>query len=392
MNIIFENDGEIDPLLMTTFGVNVKENDNPIGFFGTGLKYGLAILVREGCGATVQAGDKTFTFGKKDVELRGKTFEFVTLNGEPLGFTTELGKKWELWMAYREVYCNTQDEGGKVYESSVVPTPSAGVTRVIVTGDKFLQIAKDHARYFLSTEPFIKADRINIHQGQSNHVYFRTVMVGRVSERPTMYTYNCVGNLDLTEDRTMRHPFMMSHYIATAILTCDDKKVIQDAVTAPNVFYESELDFDISHTPSLAFMEVVGSLVRDRIGKVNASAVEKYRKHTPGKITPDLVKLNKVEEAMLRKALSFCLAIGFDIQYQIAVVESLGSDVLGMAKDNTVYIAHRAFMVGTKCVAGTLIEEHIHLKHGHADCTRQMQNYLLDRMVSLGELATGEPL
>ena len=391
MNIIFENKGEIDPLLMTTFGVNVKEGDNPIGFFGTGLKYGLAILMRHGCGVTVQSGEREFTFVAKTTELRGKLFEFVTMNGETLGFTTELGKKWDLWMAYREVYCNTQDEGGKVYEAEA-PSPTAGVTRVIVSGQKFLEIARNHDTYFLSTPPFLKGERIHIHQGQSQVAYFRTVMVGKMSAKPTLYTYNCIGHLDLTEDRTMKHPFVMSHYIASTILTCDDRDVIRDAVTASEHFHESEMDFDISHTPSIEFMEVVGAFVRDRIGKVNRSAVEKYRKHAPGKITPDPVKLNKVEQAMLRKALDFCRNIGFDIQYEISVVESLGSDVLGMAKDDTVYIAHRAFMTGTKCVAGTLIEEHIHLKHDLADCTRPMQNYLLDRMVSLGELAVGEPL
>lgn len=392
MYIIFENKGEIDPLLMTTFGVNVKESDNPIGFFGTGLKYGLAILMRTDCGVTVQAGDASFTFGKKAVELRGKPFEFVTMNGETLGFTTELGKTWELWMAYREVYCNTQDEGGKVYEADTIPSPEAGLTRFIVSGNDFLRVAREHDRYFLTTQPFLQTDRVNIHQGQSRGAYYRTVMVGKLSGKPNLYTYNCVAGLDLTEDRTMKHPFLMSHFIATAIVECDDRQLIREVVTAPENYHEHDLDFDVTRTPSMAFMEVVGALVRDRIGKVNQSAVEKYRKHAPGKVTPDPVTLNKVEQAMLRKALDFCRKIGFEIGYEISVVESLGSDVLGMAKDNTVYIAHQAFMVGTKCVAGTLIEEHVHLKHGHADCTRPMQNYLLDRMVSLGELAVGEPL
>ena len=74
------------------------------------------------------------------------------------------------------------------------------------------------------------------------------------------------------------------------------------------------------------------------------------------------------------------------------MVESLGTDVLGLALDETIYLSHRAFTIGTKSVAGTIIEEFIHLKHGYHDCTRNMQNYLLDRMVSLGELATGGPL
>lgn len=392
MYIVFENKGEIDPLLMTTFGVNVKENDNPIGFFGTGLKYGLAILMRHDCSVTVQAGDKSHVFGKRTTELRGKQFEFVTMNCEPLGFTTELGKKWDLWMAYREIYCNTQDEGGKVYEADSMPTPQAGLTRVIVGGAKFLEVARNHRLYFLDSEPIHKGQRVHVHPGESRGVYYRTVFVGALSNKPTLFTYNAVTSVDLTEDRTMKQAFLVNYYIAADILTCDNRRLIQDAVLATERFHESDLDFDISHDPSNAFMEVLGLLTRDRIGQINSSAVDKYRKHLNGKIVPDPVKLNKIEEAMLRKALTFCKNIGFDIPYEIMVVESLGSDILGMAKDNTVYLAHRAFMIGTKCVAGTLIEEHVHLKHGHADCTRPMQNYLLDRMVSLGELATGEPL
>ena len=37
--IVFENAGEIDPRLFALIGVNVKESENAIGFFGTGLKY-----------------------------------------------------------------------------------------------------------------------------------------------------------------------------------------------------------------------------------------------------------------------------------------------------------------------------------------------------------------
>jgi hypothetical protein len=39
-------------------------------------------------------------------------------------------------------------------------------------------------------------------------------------------------------------------------------------------------------------------------------------------------------------------------------------------------------------VAGTLIEEYLHLKHGIVDETRQMQNFLIDTICSLGERIT----
>jgi len=56
MTIAFQNDGELDLRLMATFGCSVKETNNPIGFFGTGLKYALAVLLRTGHKVTVHLG------------------------------------------------------------------------------------------------------------------------------------------------------------------------------------------------------------------------------------------------------------------------------------------------------------------------------------------------
>lgn len=390
--VVFENAGEIDPLLITTFGVNVKDNADAIGFFGTGLKYALSILTRSGCPVVIQSGTQEFTFGKRTVELRGKPFEFVTMNDTNLGFTTEVGKTWELWMAYRELFCNCQDEAGKTYRADICPPPEAGITRVIVSGAPFLEIAGNHSKYFLTGVPFLTTGHVDVHHGQGHGIYYRSVLVGSLGGKPTMYTYNMNGGVDLTEDRTMKHSFIVGWNIAKAIVSSDDREVIRNAVAAPDGFQEHDLDFDHDMTPSDAFMEVVGALIGDRIGQVNKSALALYRKHTKKAFAPTVVTLNPVEVQMLAKAQAFCELIGFDIKYPIVVVESLGSDVLGMAMNETVYLSHRAFTIGTKTVAGTIIEEFIHLKHGYLDMTRQMQNYLLDRMVSLGELATGGPL
>ena len=44
--VSFKSNGLIDPLCITTIGVSVNESENPIGFFGTGLKYAIAIRQR----------------------------------------------------------------------------------------------------------------------------------------------------------------------------------------------------------------------------------------------------------------------------------------------------------------------------------------------------------
>jgi hypothetical protein len=65
--------GEIDAASIRTFGVSVKEGENPIGFFGTGLKYALAILLRTGHKVTIQSGTSKHRFALKDVKIREET-------------------------------------------------------------------------------------------------------------------------------------------------------------------------------------------------------------------------------------------------------------------------------------------------------------------------------
>lgn len=112
--IVFETNGEIDVAAITTFGVSVKVGDNPIGMFGTGLKYGVAVLLRTGHRVTGFIGEEPIEFSTRRQLIRGRAFEVVELrrgDGQPesAGFTTDLGKTWQVWMAYRELYCNARD-------------------------------------------------------------------------------------------------------------------------------------------------------------------------------------------------------------------------------------------------------------------------------------------
>ena len=103
--IVFENEGEIDPRLVMLIGVNVKESASAIGFFGTGLKYAVACLTRWGEEICIQSGTAEFTFSVEDTEIRGRNFGIIhmcsKIDRAALGFTTELGKRWEPWMVYR---------------------------------------------------------------------------------------------------------------------------------------------------------------------------------------------------------------------------------------------------------------------------------------------------
>jgi hypothetical protein len=396
--VIFENPGEIDPLVIRTFGVSVKESENPIGFFGTGLKYALAILLREKHQISVQSGERTLSFSIIETMIRDQPFNLVAMDGEPLGFTDAVGRTWDVWMAYRELYCNCKDEGGTIYTAEEIPAARAGVTRVIVEGDEFRVQHEHRGTFILESEPTLTLDGCEVHAGESRGLFYRGMLVHRFPKAEvSKFTYNFTRTVDLTEDRTAKYPSFLPMYLAADILGAENDDFLRQVLEVPNQYFEHHLDFrnnvwgTVKPTPN--FVSTVEAMSRDRAARTNVSALNLYKETKRAELTPDATRLHGVEAEMLERAVRFSKKLGFDIDlYPLIVTDTLGPNILGMAEGQRIYISRRAFMQGTKMVAGTLIEEFIHLKHGHTDESLGMQNFLLDRLVSLGEQMHGEPL
>lgn len=400
--IVFENPGEIDLRSISTFGVSVKEGDNPIGFFGTGLKYAIAVLLRTGHRAVIHAGEQTVEFGKRTESVRGKSFEFVTMavNGSPaeaIGFTTDLGKQWELWMAYREIACNCKDEGGHASRllGAERPVCKPGHTVISVTGDDFAAVHALRDQYLLEDAPDFMLGTVEVRRRPSRAMYYRGVRVMDL-QHEAMFTYNETAKVELTEDRTVKNPFVVNYQLASAVLRCDDAAFLHQVLTADQSTFEGAMDLHWTGLrPGQTFMKVMGSCIADRVTRVNTSAVAVFNQYATEMVKPREIEMTRVQQMCMEKALDFCSRIGFQIRgsYPISVVESLGNGCLGLAKDETIYIAERVFHLGgTKQLASTLIEEYLHLRQGWADCTRDLQSFLFDKVVSLGEELTGEPL
>lgn len=390
--IIFENAGKIDIRAIKTFGVSVKEGENPIGFFGTGLKYAIAILLRHGHSIAIQAGLEAYIFGVSKTTIRGTDFQIVTMNGEELGFTTDVGKSWKLWMSYRELHCNCTDEGGHVSEQHLMPDAEHGVTRIIVDGGEFTKVHHRRGEFLLDTEPTVMAARVHVHPGEAKSVFYRGIRVQELVGR-SKFTYNVKDRINLTEDRTVKYEWEVTSAVATTILQSQDRDFIEECILAEEGYLEHVLNYHSSGvSPGVTFLDVVGELSGNKVAKINTSALTAYKNATQGQLAPAEMILTNTQQAMLDRAIEICQRFGFDIDYEVMMVESLGSGILGMAEEGRIYISHMAFDKGTKCVAGTLIEEYAHLKYELADCTRDLQDFLLDRMMSLMEENMGEPI
>jgi hypothetical protein len=398
--IVFENPGEIDLRSISTFGVSVKEGDNPIGFFGTGLKYAIAVLLRTGHEVTIHAGLTAVRFGVQRDAVRGQEFEFVTMAvgdapAAPMGFTTQLGKQWELWMAYREIACNCKDEKGEARYIDTQPDPQEGVTRIIVKGQDFEAVFADSHLYILADKPYLTVGTTEIRNRRGHSLFYRGVRVMQLN-KPSLYTYNLNAKLTLTEDRTIKYGWEIPGRIAQAVLASEDDGFIRAVITASDELFEGGLELHGQGVPpSERFLYVVGETLSDRMCKVNSSAMRVWRDATKQTLAPREIGLTKVQLASLNRALDFTAKIGIQIRdtYPIKFVESLGDGTLGLAQDGTIYISERVFDIGgTKQLASTLIEEYIHLRHGWKDLTRELQTFLFEKLVSVGEELVGEPL
>ena len=95
---------------------------------------------------------------------------------------------------------------------------------------------------------------------------------------------------------------------------------------------------------------------------------------------------------MISSAKEFLVKIGYEVTAPIYIVDELPSGAIGQAKDMKICLASRAFDLGYKQLIITLLEEHLHVVKNFADESRAFQDYLLTKVVSLGQIITNEVL
>jgi hypothetical protein len=234
--VVFRTPGHIDKRSFTVVGLHAKPNStNPLGQFGSGLKYAIAILLRLGHEVTIFIGHEQYVFYTKQGKFRGAEYQqirmkrrrglFSSWTYEDLPFTTDLGKGWELWQAFRELETNTRDEGGTTglehWDEKVHPT--ADETCIVVYGQKFVDEYHDMWRNFLPEGKVVREDAaIQIIEKPSKHIYYRGMRVMDLEET-SAFTYNFLKHIELTEDRTVKYPYEIEAALAEYFMTTDNE-------------------------------------------------------------------------------------------------------------------------------------------------------------------------
>lgn len=256
--VIHRTPGLIPIEAFTIAGLSAKPNSiTPIGKFGTGLKYSIAVLVRMDIKVTVNIGHTQYVFYKKQRQFRGQDYFAIRMKKRhgllgkwsyhELPFTTEYGKYWELWQVFRELHANTLDEGGETFQTTDASTfPEAEQTLFVIEDSRYVDVFHDMDRIFLPDGLKVRNDSqaIQVIDRPSKHIYFRGLRIMDL-KKEAQFTYNFLENVDLTEDRTAKWPHMLESRIAGMMQESNDEAFIERTVSNPK---KDSFERTISHS------------------------------------------------------------------------------------------------------------------------------------------------
>lgn len=377
MSISFINPGEIDMASATILGINAKEGENPIGFFGTGIKYSIAVLLRNKQSLVIYSGLTKWVFSTKPIRIRGKDFSIIELrhNGqvEKLGFSIELGKNWSLQNVYRELWSNCMDEKGQVTPHAVAPR--AGYTTIMAGGEEFDEVHANRGDFLLIPDKptlYSKPNYAEVYPGSSEHIFYRGIAVYQLP-RPSWFTYNILGGLALTEDRTVNSTWSMNDFIRNSFISLDEP-LLAGPLTDKN-FYEHDMDWQYHQYPK-KFLETVDGLTYKHLMEMDRNLVARVSQLL-GKAeqTKPSDPFPKEFEDLLIQAKDFLASAGYLINEEIIYYESMGM-VAAHANKGKITLTRQCFRSPSYLVE-VLLEEHFHILSSASDETREFQNYLI---------------
>lgn len=381
--IIFQNPGLIDLMAVKTMGVNVKVTPGAFGQFGTGLKFAVATILRGGGSITIYRGVKAHRFTLQPTDIRGESFDVVCLDGESIGFTTQLGKNWEPWMVLRELGCNALDEAGHFWLASpdgntVDPhrenKPKRGSDRGTKTKTTIAVEwpALDDAyamrdKLFLEGEAIYADEHIRVLPGTSQFLYYRGIRAYKL-DKPSVLTYDVMDTQVLTEDRTLASIYAANSRIADALLKMTNEQALNDVVTCGEGYHEQRVNLAERDwiKPSKEFLTTVAS-ARERGDKMLESAVAVLRKYMRRTRSSSVVaSYTEKYRDRLQFALDSLDEVGITFTSRQHIVEVPGDhmgDALSSVEDGIIYISSDLVSEGNPLViAEELIKRWVDLK------------------------------
>lgn len=442
--ILIQNDGEIETNSFELIGASTKRGEaGKIGFFGSGLKYSIAYMMRQEIDFKVFSGELEIKFTTIPETIKEQQFDRICINGKPTSYTVTMGPTWkEDWYVLREIYCNALDESNCqfVRETEIVQ-PLEGKTRIYIEVTSKLQmVINEWDKYFsFDREPVFVMDncytsflaneesgvngrqRITVFNKTEGILYRKGIRV--YNNKRLCYDYQ-FEFMNINEDRTAKSTSAMSYCCASLFARFPNEEYVRNILRSAADEQPCDEFFDISHTRPddgfskewIRFSQENILVIKEICGKyaddLNRSAKEHFlipayfarelKKQVPevqilgmGRTIGD-VGMSDIEktpkmEFLLKEVQKSLTEMGYIVPYEISVAEFDDEATLGQAdlKDKRIYLADKVFDMGRRKIALTLIEETEHIASQDEDETREFQNHLISQWLKTMENQNG---
>ncbi len=414
------NRTEIETNAFMLLGACTKRDDSSkIGYFGSGLKYALAVLLREGIAFKVFSGKKEIELTVETEMLRDQSFDVISICGKKTSLTTSMGVDWKPWQAVREIFCNALDEVSPSREVVDSIEPAEGTTAFYIPTDveEVQYIIDNWAKYFAHDREVLAGTCCKIYSSYSDtvNIYRKGVRCWDVTYG-SLYDYD-FDKLEINESRTVKYssevwrgiarlwgkyatPRMINAFLEAVkqqtgvgrsyveLLVYWNQTVFSDVwreyfkgkVLVPYCFAGGFTEL-LNKPGSVIVPAVLLCALKKQFGDDIVTATEELDEYANFcAVTPD-----KRQAYLLKECLQFFEEVKLVIPYTIKVGVFKSKTTLGAVSGKSIILSTQVFVHGKKVIAATILEECAHLDSAQSDDTRGFQDYLVNQIITLLE-------
>lgn len=414
-----QSSGEIEINAFTLVGASSKRDDaTKIGYYGSGLKYSIAAMLRNERPFKVFAGEKEIVFSTKKSTFRDEDYDVICVDEKETSLTVGMGgKDWDLPFApIREIYSNAldEDEDALLIQETELKGDAGKTTFYIYMDESVKHFYQNKNQYFCGSNPDVmfSNDEGTIYQKTSSdgvRLFRKGILSYHHEQTQSIFDYNS-NHFDINESRVISSLYIASRQVSRILKTCTNEIVIKQLMEhlagADKGKFEHEIEFDIADkfsenwlnvcrdikfvpTTLLLFLEpndyagrviMPSSLLTplsrqfpelDILGLTSKKDISFVPVSQPSQILVDKV----IEAVSILNKTRYVYRL---IDPVISYVKFMSHETLGQAYEGNILLSIKLDTFDVSAIAKIIIEENEHNKTGFRDKTRAFQDHLFD--------------
>jgi len=414
---VIENDKEIDLRAFTLMGASTKRgDDSKIGFFGSGNKYAVALLMRENIHFKIFSGKKEIKFGKEVVSFGGQRYEVIIINGKETSLTTDMGPNWKNWFAIREFYSNALDEGKVKLDVSDTFEPKIGATKIYIEKTEVLSDFFSNLQKYILTNNINRIAKVKTRYGDvslikklddENLIFYRKGIRIERKKKDCLYWYD-FEKIGINESRTTEYSWEPNERIASFFAVTEDESIIGNFIKNYRSKYEEDLNWgDVHDKLSSTWAKVlegkrviplsIAVISGDFEMKINSlilsdKLAEKIFKEMPNITVVGFSKTAKYkilkETQLERQLINACLVkmekFGYPYHKEVIIANFYENDVTARwdKAGDRIVLSRQHFPDNANELLGTMMEEYFH-STGQIDGRRAFVTFLINEIINI---------